>query len=334
MDYGRLFFNDAVREEFLDRFDELAANASAMSGFEVLEGGLTVDRAADAVTRMNEGAWTSGEDPGLEAIVQRFTRPVHLVQGSTFMSTADGFPESAEITALLEKARVPLEAAIPSVGRIDLRNHQLEWAGTGWLVGPGLVATAGHVAREFAETSGGFAFVQIFGRTVHATLDMYREYLRPEESRFPVHEVVWIEPDRDIDVALLRIAETGEMGQSAPPPIELATDEELTGTGVGRWVGVIGYPAADSRAGRLADQQRIFDGVYNHKRLAVGRLTASMPQGLIDHDATTLGGNSGSPLIDLITGKAMALHIRGHRDMRNLAVAAAVVKRLIRKHAS
>ena len=334
MDYRQLFFSDALAQEFLDRFDELAASASTLGGFEGLEGGLTVDRAWDAVARMNEGTWAS-EDPGVEAIVRRFTRPVHLVQRSTFVSAADGFPDSDQIAALLDRARVPLEAAIPSVGRIDLRNHRYEWVGTGWMVRPELVATARHVAQEFAEKSGGFAFRHISGRTVHATLDWYREHLQPEESRFRVHAVAWIEPDDSLfDVALLRIADTGEEGQPPPPVIGLLTDEDLTGADVGRWIGVIGYPAADSRGGSMADRQRIFDGIYGCKRLAAGRLTALTPDGLVCHDATTLGGNSGSALIDLTTGKAAALHFSGTAGVNNHAVQATVVDRLIREHAS
>jgi len=64
MDFGWLFRDDALRQEFLDRFGEISAAASVTQGLEGLEGGLTVDRAAKAVNRMTEGSW-AGEDPGL-----------------------------------------------------------------------------------------------------------------------------------------------------------------------------------------------------------------------------------------------------------------------------
>ena len=53
-----------------------------------------------------------------------------------------------------------------------------------------------------------------------------------------------------------------------PAPIDLAAD--VGESAIGSWVAVIGYPALDSRNDE-ADQQRIFDGIYNVKRLAPAR---------------------------------------------------------------
>jgi Trypsin-like peptidase domain len=91
--------------------------------------------------------------------------------------------------------------------------------------------------------------------------------------------------------------------------------------GVGSWVAVIGYPAHDSR-NDAADQQRLFDGIYNVKRLAPGRITAVVAEDLVHHDATTLGGNSGSVVLDLDSGKAFGLHYGGIEGRRNEAVQA------------
>ncbi|MFE7940522.1 trypsin-like serine peptidase [Streptomyces griseoincarnatus] len=332
MDYRQLFSDDEVRQEFLDRFDEIAAGTAALGGFESMDAGLTVDRAAEAVERMAEGNWVPG-DSGLEAIIKRFTRPVHLVQRSTFQLPPDGRPTSAHVTARLERARRPLERAIPSVGRIELRNHALQWAGTGWMVGPRLAVTNRHVAEVFAREAKagagkGFAFNQSWtGKPVRADLDWYQEYQQPEESRFRVTEVVWIEPDGSHDVALLRIDARGEDGGTPPSPIELDT----SGARTGHWVAVIGYPARDSRAD-AGDQQRIFDGVYDCKRLAGGKLTAVQGKDIVHHDATTLGGNSGSAVIDLDSGKAVALHFAGVAGQRNVAVHAAAVARIVHAH--
>ncbi len=215
MDYRRLFSSKAIEQEFLDRFDELAASAAAIPGFEGLEGGLTVDRAADAVAQMNEGTWSRG--PGGD----RGGIPPAGAPRSALHIPFRGrrSPESEEIAAVLEEARSALEAVIPSVGRIDLHNHRNDWVGTGWMVEPGTVVTNRHVAEVFAERTAGFAFRHISGRTIRATLDWYHEHLQPEESRFRVTEVVWMEPDASLhDVALLRIAETGEDGEPLPRP--------------------------------------------------------------------------------------------------------------------
>ncbi|MFG3141698.1 trypsin-like serine peptidase [Streptomyces sp. NPDC048211] len=327
-----MFSENEVRQEFLDRFDEIAAGATALGGVESIDGGLTVDRAAAAAQRMAEGLWVP-DGSGLEAIIERFTRPVHLVQRSTFTLPPDGRATSKHVTAQVERARRPLERAIPSVGRIELRNHAMTWAGTGWMVGPRLAVTNRHVAELFAlESKAGpgtaFALRRSWtGKSIRPSLDWYQEYQRPEESRFRVTEVLWIEPDGSHDVALLRVDPRGEDGEALPPPLGLDT----SGARAGRWVAVIGYPGRDSRADD-SDRERIFDGVYDCKRLAAGRLTAVEGQRVVHHDATTLGGNSGSAVVDLDSGKAVALHFGGTAGLSNVAVHAAALAEIIRTH--
>jgi Trypsin-like peptidase domain len=334
MDFRQVFSEPDVKQEFLDRFQELAPHApTEAGGLEALEGGLQVDDAVEVADRVEEGTFQPGDHPALEAIIERFTRPVYLVQESTFKVPPDEFPDSEEIKSRLESARHALEAIIPSAGRIDLRNHRLDWVGTGWMVAPGVAVTNRHVASEFAaREEGKFTFLQNFGAPpTSASLDWRHEYQQPAESRFRVKEVIWIEPPGSADVALLRIADEGENGEAAPPIIELMTQEEIAEAGPAAWVAVVGYPAQDSR-NNAADQQRIFDGIYNVKRLAPGQITAIVAQDLVNHDATTLGGNSGSVVVDLASGKAMALHFGGIEGDRNEAVQAPRVRQILEEH--
>jgi V8-like Glu-specific endopeptidase len=334
MDVRQVFADSAVKEEFLDRFDELAEQAKPVAGelegLDSLDGVPSLDEAATVADEISEGTFQPGTHHGLEAIIERFTRPVHLVQESTFTVPPDSFPNSGEIRSHLEGARVALERVIPSAGRIDLRNHRLDWAGTAWMVAPDVVVTNRHVAREFAsEKDGVFMFRQNFGAPpVRASIDWRHEHGQPDELRFRVTEVLWIEPEDSVDVALLRIADQGEDGEEQPPAIDLMSRAEFQETGVGSWVAVIGYPAFDSR-NNIADQQRIFDGIYNVKRLAPGQVTAIAAQDVLHHDATTLGGNSGSVVVDLASGKAAALHFGGIEGHRNLAVQAPRVHQML-----
>jgi endonuclease G len=194
------------------------------------------------------------------------------------------------------------------------------------MVGPDIAVTNRHVAREFAfERDGGFHFRQEFGLPpVRASVDWRREYLGAAQSLFRVEEILWIEPEGSLDMALLRVSAHGEDGEPQPPPVSLMTREEIDGAGVGSWVAVIGYPAYDSR-NDAADQQRIFDGIYDVKRLAPGKVTAIAATDVLNHDATTLGGNSGSVVVHLDSGKAMALHFGGVQGDRNWAVQAPCV---------
>jgi endonuclease G len=336
MDVRQVFSDDAVKQEFLDRFDDLAEQAQTDGGLEGLEGGpaaLTTDDARAAADRIAEGQYQAGSEPGLEAIIERFTRPVYLVQRSTFEVPPDDFPDSDEIRGRLDRAREALERVIPSSGRVDLRNHRMDWVGTAWMVAPGVAVTNSHVASEFAvPDNGGFAFLpNRNGAAASAVVDWRHEFQEPEESRFRVEKVIWIEPPGSLDVALLRIADRGDANEEPPPVVELMTDEEMAEVQPGTWVAVIGYPAQDSR-NDAADQQRIFDGIYNVKRLAPGTITSRVADELLHHNSTTLGGNSGSVVLDLASGKAAGLHFGGIESERNHAVQAPQVRRILEQH--
>ena len=334
MDVRQVFEDSAVKEEFLKRFDELEASARQGRELEGLDAGLEKGKAEEVANNIQEGSFTAGEHPRLEAIIERFTRPVYLVQRATFEVPPDSFPDSEEIKSRVEGAREALEQAIPSAGRIDVRNHRLDWLGTAWMVGPDVAVTNRHVAEEFAESgNGAFTFKRSpgGGPAVSAVVDWKHEYQQSEESRFSVKEVLWIEPSDSVDVALIRVSDEGESGDEQPPVIDLITEEELSDDPTGRWVAVVGYPAYDSRNDR-ADQQRIFDGIYNVKRLAPGKITSKEPTDVLYHDATTLGGNSGSVVVDLDSGKAIALHFGGIQREHNEAVQAPRVREILERH--
>ena len=260
-------------------------------------------------------------------------RPVYLIQRDTFLPPQDNSPDSHEIAAHLDTAHPQLNQVIPSIGRIDLRNHRYDWVGTGWAVAPRIVVTNRHVAEEFARDTGhGFAFrTNDDGRRVAAYLDWRQEYQEPDESRFRVEDVLWIEPDGSVDVALLLIAGKGEDGEGPPGPIGLMTDQEIGQLGLGSWVAVIGYPSYSSCYNR-DDQQRIFDGIYDCKRLAPGQVTALVGDTRLYHDATTLTGSSGSAVVDLASGKAIGLHFEGVAGDHNTAVLAPQVARIVSTH--
>lgn len=79
--------------------------------------------------------------PDLEAIVLGVGRPVLLVLNDTFSARFEE-PESTFWTDVLNAAMARINAAIPSVGRIELVNHDsYRWVGTGWVVEENVVVT-------------------------------------------------------------------------------------------------------------------------------------------------------------------------------------------------
>ena len=137
-------------------------------------------------------------------------------------------------------------------------------------------------------------------------------------SFFTVEDVTMIHPYWDM--ALLRVA--GLSARYKPMTLSVARPEELDG----RNVVVIGYPARDER-NDMALQDRIFERVYNVKRLQPGKIRPRMRvrsfgndvEAMV-HDRSTLGGNSGSAIIDVETGHVIGLHFAGEYLKANYAV--------------
>jgi len=86
-------------------------------------------------------------------------------------------------------------------------------------------------------------------------------------------------------------------------------------------VAAIGYPAYDSRIPEPDLMKQIYGEVYDKKRLAPGAITEADDQRVL-HNCTTLGGNSGSVVVDLDTGEAIGLHFSGSFLRTNYAVRA------------
>jgi len=67
--------------------------------------------------------------------------------------------------------------------------------------------------------------------------------------------------------------------------------------------------------------RRIFSGVYDVKRLQPGVVREEQPRARrFSHDASTLGGNSGSCVLDLQTHSVVGLHYSGRYLRANYAV--------------
>jgi len=250
---------------------------------------------------------------GFEAIVRQVGRPSLLVQNGTVQleGAADHFP--GELAAHLPR----IEAAVSRVGRIDLVNHRMQWAGTAWLLGErNLAVTNRHVAELFAGRRGtrgfGFQVNPVAGVTYGASVNFLEEYGDMVLRRVRVVAIRYVAAPGEPDVALLELAADTVL----PEPIELAPEEAHR-----EWlVGVIGYPAYDSR-NDARDIARYFGDIFNKKRFAPGYVIQGFDgTARLMHDCTTLGGNSGSVVLDLTCGKAVGLHFAGSYLEGNFAV--------------
>lgn len=271
-----------------------------------------------------DGSPTSAGAAALESIIHAIGRPVFVVNDNRVTGEFSG-PSNDRWLKHVVAAEQKINAALPAVGRIDVTNHfDMSWLGTGWLVGDDVIVTNRHVAVEFGRRDNSrFVFrLGLNNNPMAARVDFLEEYQRAGSLEFAVANILWIAPSDGPDVAFLQVAR--KIGQ--PPlaqPIKLAS--EIIGDD---FVATIGYPARDSR---IPDQElvkRLFGDVYDKKRLAPGSIM-SVDDDEMEHDCSTLGGNSGSVILSLRSGEAVGLHFAGLFKEANYAVPAPKISRLL-----
>lgn len=288
-------------------------------------------RLTEAAVFESAGARESAVEIALETIV-REGRPAFFVKGNKI--TQEGSLIEATAKTVIERmtsAASRIEPLIPLVGRIDVDNFPgtATYVGTGWLVDKGIVVTNRHVAELIAAgNDGNFQFRSgRFGEDLRVSIDYVREFGSNQRVVSKVNRVIWIQKDpAGADMALLEV-ESRTDGTS-PESIPIAEADAAAGVDVA----VIGYPA---RAPEyvVPDQARmdsLYGGHYDVKRVAPGMM-GGPSRGWSTHDCTTLGGNSGSVVIDMKSGMAVALHFAGLYLVENYAVPASTVRRYLRE---
>jgi len=294
-----------------------------------------------------EATLGSADEAALEAVVRSDgSRPVLFVIDDFVDVTA---PNIGRYDASLSLVEDGVRQVCQAVGRVDDPSGNaapLGYHGTAWAVGEGLVITNYHVLQEIAP--GGVRRDGTFeGRlTTGVAVQFGHEVRNPlPERRFPIRRVVSVGGEGadkyldaatqlnfdGLDFAVLELEPVP--GRPFPRPLPVARGDDLMTQGAlataGRAVYLVGYPG---RSGGTTPElfERIFAGVKSFKRLSPGEIMASPGQvpndprnWVITHDASTLGGNSGSAVVDLETHgpTCLALHFAGQPGRQNWAYA-------------
>ncbi len=281
-----------------------------------------MQKTAQEGVRAIQGNRTPSNDQiaSMEAIILPKIRPVLDVVDGDFRTDHPLWQKLNDDEAVRKR----LKTAVKSIGRIELPgNPDYPYGGTGFVIGNNLIMTNRHVAAIFASGVGTRRVSFKFG--YRAGIDFVRELDRPTGPTLAVKRVVMVHPFWDM--ALLEVdglpdgAEPLSFSQQDPAAADMIE------------VAAIGYPAFDTR--NDADVQNdLFRKVFGVKRLQPGTLggrqsTESFGK-MVDalrHNCSTLGGNSGSALVDLNTGEVLALHFGGRYEKINYAVPGAELAR-------
>lgn len=259
---------------------------------------------------------TEEQEQGLDMLLHFTARPALDLGDESFEEPL------APWSDVLRAAAGPIAETGRSVGRID--KGRPPHAGTGFLVADGVLMTNCHVARAIADPDAGWALRPDVTPTVSFAPD---PGVDGAPAGVAVEAVIGVH-DR-LDLALLRIA-----GDGLPEALELtsAPTDPLDGHSVY----VVGYPARNHRQPDLQIAQLVFRDRYGIKRLqpgavlpeAIGPPLSEQPcshrttdADVLHHDASTLGGNSGSCIVDLATHRVVGLHFAGAHRRYNDAVA-------------
>jgi endonuclease G len=255
-----------------------------------------------------------------ETIVMRTTRPVLAIKENQAELVFKDQKDSEIWKSRLVTAKDIVSSTVRAVGRIELAGcAEFSWVGTGWLVAPNILVTNRHVAAVFATSRGAeLVFKAGSDGAIKASVDFLQEVDNPSTQVFRLIRPLHIEGSAGPDLAFFAVEQ--ERGPLASP-IRLSARKPTETPNAA----TIGYPAQDSRIPDVDLMESIYGRIYDKKRLAPGAVTRVEDLRIL-HDCTTLGGNSGSVVIDLDTGEALGLHFSGSFLRTNYAVRSDVVK--------
>jgi endonuclease G len=255
---------------------------------------------------------TPAELAALELVV-RMMRPAPLSRQGALdpLPSAPGSSTyDPKLTEQWNEFREAVKPYLYSIGRLDLAQGTDGAQGSGFLVAPDLLITNRHVLGHL---SGGTELLE----EGQAVVRFNQEYGTPDPNpaAFPIVGVAAVHDT--LDMALLRVRLPDER---PAPPLD-SGPEAAAGP-----VAAVGYPWKDPTSPLFADA--IFGGRYGVKRAAIGEVMSASPERLF-HDCSTLGGNSGSPVFSIESGKVIGLHFSGFFMYRNEAVPAAAVESFV-----
>lgn len=190
--------------------------------------------------------------------------------------------------------------------------------GTGFVAGKGLLVTNRHVLANFAKENSAGKWQITVGLSVRVAFARAHTICKATPVNLTVTGVAGVHPS--LDLAVLWTG--GEA--SVPPPLPIAGGAAKAREAIA----VIGYPSCDGRV-RRRDEIVVFGGpgdeppVFHVERFQPGEVMAvDMPTLHFRHDASTLGGNSGSPVMRLSDGTVVGIHSGGVPYQYNIAIKA------------
>jgi len=276
----------------------------------------------------------------LEAIVRADgSRNTFYVNDNT-IDTDFYADDLAEWRTRTNRALPSITEAAKSVGRIDKGETDITHVGTCFAISQNHVATNLHVLQELADREAGGAWGE-WEPVDRAFVNFQGEQDNPGQHSFEIIRVVQAGP-RDIggeanpdrlDLAVLEVKPITDTPFPRAMSLDAVGVTPIDGSPVTiekeRKLYVIGFPMNPLSAPFVNDVLLVFGGEFGVKQWAPGEIL-DLPgthakdscEWMFTHDASTLGGNSGSLIMDFQDTDnpvAMGLHFGGWARKENRA---------------
>lgn len=235
-----------------------------------------------------------------------YRRPSWLVRNDQ-MET----PNSDRWQKITAPYRSAINRRLPAVGKISLQlpdRPSIKDRSTAFLISGDRIVTNRHVVTKFVERhheSVSWISNQAGETRVSKTVNFRGEHGSSAERRFNIGDIEYVANKNQPDLAILKLAES--------PDIDALTLD--TSPILNQFVVTVGYPSRPSinqlDPSRQLFLQFVFGGIFDVKRVSPGEIQKLATKSF-QHDCTTLGGNSGSPILDLESGAVVGVHFSGN----------------------
>ena len=281
---------------------------------------------AQAQTALGKKQLSETEAFALESVIYVRGRPALRVLGSR-LEGLDHFPGSELWQTFIADFEDVITAAASTTGAVFVdapTTGNPRWLqGSAWLIAVDRVVTNRHILLP--QTSERLITVSDVERNARIRDGFRLDIEFSADDRTPakrttrtVTGVLYVSNETDpVDVAVLAIEPFADA-----PPLVLAK----AGDAIPENLFVVGHPGL---AMLVPDNVRaVFGNPDGKKRVSFGKLMAVMEaETQVLHDASTIGGYSGAPVVGIRSGLVAGLHYYGDPNTGNIAVAAGALRK-------
>ena len=262
---------------------------------------------------------TDIEIAGLEAIIEVTGRPAVRYRNGKVQPPVSVLGENAHWQVVIVTAKTKINRASAAVGRIAIINNLglNEPLGTGWRTGADLIVTNRHVVKDMVVNPQDSTSAWKLDAAKQAFIDFAATDEAQAAQRFDIADVLFVAAEDEIDIAIVRIASSAAL---PPEALTVDWDRESPGREVsaengappifqGREIYVVGHPYRRRHSELVVSVFGAADGL---KRLSPGLVRSLDPaKPLLEHDCSTLGGNSGSCVFTADQHAVIGVHVGG-----------------------